>query len=123
MIIKREQKNLYLIPFFFIFHLILLFLHHFKAYTTTNSELFELYKYLEWLPRHSTKKTNRKILKLRFLKKMAILKSSKSSKTLLKIGSFKDSLVLFFHKKCRILLKNSKKIHVPMIILNTFLHI
>ena len=33
-----------------------MFLHHFKAYNTTNSELFEFLKYLERFPRYSKNK-------------------------------------------------------------------
>ena len=33
-----------------------MFLHHFKADNTTNSELFEFLKYLEGLPRYSINK-------------------------------------------------------------------
>ena len=48
-------------PFFFIFHPIIMFLRNFKAYNTTNSELFEFLKYLEQFPRYSKNKENQKI--------------------------------------------------------------
>ena len=49
-------------------------LHHFEAKTTTNSELFEMLKYLERFPRYKKKKKNRKILKLRFFEKIGRFK-------------------------------------------------
>ena len=47
---------------------------HFKAYDTTNSKLFEFLKYLERFPRYLKNKKNRKILKLRFFKKIGHFK-------------------------------------------------
>ena len=56
-------------------------LHHFKAKTTTNSELFEMLKYFERFLRYSKKKKIEKFLSRDFLNKLAILKSSKSKNT------------------------------------------
>ena len=59
---KEIKTNFVFDPVFFIFHPILMFLHHFKAYNTTISELFEILKYLEQFPRYPKNKKIKKFL-------------------------------------------------------------